>query len=584
MNLKEFSKIIAINPSTISRALNNYPDISIKTKKTIILLAQKYNYSPNLEAKIIGSIKTKTKQRVLIADKISDEALKIFKTNKIDVDQKYKLTEDQIIKIIKNYDGIIVRSFTKVTKKIIESSSKLKVIARAGVGVDNVDVKEATNKGIVVMNSPQSTSRTTAEHAISLLFSLARKIPFAHSSMMSKQWDKEKFKGIEIKNKIIGIVGCGNIGANVVSIAYSLSLNILVYDPYLSADKIEEMNAEKVSLEELLKVSDFVTLHLPFMESTKNLINAKNLKLMKKTSYLINAARGGLINEQDLYNSLKKKLIAGAALDVFENEPLKESPLYELDNIVLTPHLGASTKEAQDNAYIQIAEQISSFLKNGSIVNSVNMTPISGHERKTLKPYIDLSIKLGSFAGQLTENAVKAITIEYEGTAAMINKELLTKSIVSSFLCSFVSNINSINSINVAKKRNIRVSTVTRDEPSEYNSLVRLIITTEKRTRSLAGSIFGGEPRIVEIKGIKINAELGNFNIYLTNKDKVGVISNVTNILTKNKINIATFNLGRIREEGDAIAILQTDQLCNDKILNELRKIKYIDQVKSIAL
>ena len=584
MNLKDFSKIIAINPSTISRALNNYSDISAKTKKTIILLAQKYNYSPNLEAKIIGSIKTKSKQRILIADKISNEALKIFKTNKIDVDQKYKLTEDQIAKIMKNYDGIIVRSFTKVTKKIIESSPKLKVIARAGVGVDNVDVKEATNKGIVVMNSPQSTSRTTAEHAISLLFSLARNIPFAHSSMMSKKWDKEKFKGIEVKNKIIGVVGCGNIGANVVSIAHSLSLNVLVYDPYLSVDKIEEMNAEKVSLDELLKVSDFVTLHLPFMESTKNLINAKNLKLMKKTSYLINAARGGLINEQDLYNSLKKKLIAGAALDVFENEPLKESPLYELDNIILTPHLGASTKEAQDNASIQIAEQISSFLKNGSIVNSVNMTPISGHERKTLKPYFDLSIKLGSFAGQLTENAVKAITIEYEGTAAMINKELLTKSIVSSFLGSFVNNINSINSIDVAKKRNIRVSTVIRDEPSEYNSLVRLIVTTEKRTRSVAGSIFGGEPRIVEIKGIKINAELGNFNIYLTNKDKVGVISNVTNVLTKNKINIATFNLGRIREEGDAIAILQTDQLCNDKILNELRKIKYIDQVKSIAL
>ena len=352
----------------------------------------------------------------------------------------------------------------------------------------------------------------------------------------------------------------------------------------INFDKIEEINAEKVSLDELLKVSDFVTLHLPFMESTKNLINAKNLKLMKKTSYLINAARGGLINEQDLYNSLKKKLIAGAALDVFENEPLKESPLYELDNIILTPHLGASTKEAQDNASIQIAEQISSFLKNGSIVNSVNMTPISGHERKTLKPYIDLSIKLGSFAGQLTENAVKAITIEYEGTAAMINKELLTKSIVSSFLGSFVSNINSINSIDVAKKRNIRVSIVIRDEPSEYNSLVRLIVTTEKRTRSVAGSIFGGEPRIVEIKGIKINADLGNFNIYLTNKDKVGVISSVTNVLTKNKINIATFNLGRIKEEGDAIAILQTDQLCNDKILNELRKIKYIDQVKSIAL
>jgi len=584
MNLKEFSKIIAINPSTISRALNNYPDISAKTKKTIIELAQKYKYSPNLEAKTIGSIKTKANQKILIADKISDEALKIFKVNKINVDEKYNLTEDQIIKISKNYDGIIVRSSTKITKKIIESSTKLKIIARAGVGVDNVDVKEATNKGIVVMNSPQSTSRTTAEHAITLLFSLARKIPFAHSSMMLKNWDKEKFKGIEVKGKIIGIVGCGNIGSNVVSIAQSLSLNVLVYDPYLSVDKIEEMNAEKVSLDELLKVSDFVTLHIPLMKSTKNLINAKKLKLMKKTSYIINAARGGLINELDLYNSLKKNIIAGAALDVFENEPLKKSPLYELNNIILTPHLGASTKEAQDNASIQIAEQISSFLKNGSIINSINMPPISGYERKILKPYIDLSTKLGSFAGQMTENAVKAITIEFEGTAAMLNIELLTRSIVNSFLGSFIDNINSINSIDIAKKRNIRVSTVIKDEPSEYNSLVRLIITTEKRTRSAAASIFGGKTRIVEIKGIKIDAELGNFNIYLTNKDKVGVINSVTHILRKNKINIATFNLGRIKQEGDAITILQTDQLCNDNILNELRKIKYVDQVKSIIL
>jgi len=434
------------------------------------------------------------------------------------------------------------------------------------------------------MNSPQSTSRTTAEHAISLLFSLARKIPFAHSSMMMKKWNKEKFKGIEIKDKIIGVVGCGNIGANVVSLGKSLSLNVLVYDPYLSADKIEDMGAEKVSLEELLKVSDFVTLHLPLMESTKNLINNKNLNLMKKNSFIINAARGGLINEEDLYKSLKNKLIAGAALDVFENEPLKNSPLYELDNIILTPHLGASTNEAQDNASIQIAEQISSYLKNGNIINSVNTSPISRHDSKILKPYVNLSIKLGSFAGQLTENAVKAITIEYEGTAAMINKELLTRSIVSSFLGSFINNINSINSIDVAKERNIRVSTITRDKPSEYNSLIRLIITTEKRTRSVAGSIFGGETRIVEIKGIKIDAELGNFNIYLTNKDKVGVINNVTNILTKNKINIATFNLGRLKQDGDAITILQTDNLCNDKILNELKKIKYVDQVKSIVL
>jgi D-3-phosphoglycerate dehydrogenase len=303
---------------------------------------------------------------------------------------------------------------------------------------------------------------------------------------------------------------------------------------------------------------------------------------MKKTSYIINAARGGLINEKDLFRALKEKIIAGAALDVFEEEPLINSKLHELDNIILTPHLGASTKEAQDSASIQIAEQISSFFKNGSIINSVNTSSISGHESKILKPYLDLSHKLGSFAGQLTENAVKAITIEYEGTAAMINKDLLTMSLVNSFLSSFINDVNYINALKIAKDRNIRVSVITKDQPSEYNSLIRLVVTTEKRTRSVAGSIFGGESRIVEVKGIKIDSELGNFNIYITNKDKVGVINQITNILFKNNINIATFNLGRLTQDGDAIAILQTDELSNADVLNKIRRLKNVNQVKSI--
>jgi D-3-phosphoglycerate dehydrogenase len=583
MNLKEFAKKIGVSPSTVSRALNNYPDISSKTKQTINNLAKKYNYLANAAASTIGSIKIKSNQRILIADKISEEALKIFKKNKIAIDQKYNLDEDQLAKIINNYDGIIVRSSTKVTKKIITSSRKLKIIARAGVGVDNVNVKSATAKGVVVMNSPQSTSRTTAEHTISLLFSLARKIPFAHLSLMSKNWNKNQFKGLEIKNKIIGVIGCGNIGSNVVMIAKALGLNVLVYDPFLSSDKIEDIEAEKVSLDELLKISDFVSLHLPLMESTKNIIDTKKLKIMKKSSYIINTARGGLINEKDLFRALVDKSIAGAALDVFENEPLKDSPFFELDNIILTPHLGASTREAQDNAAIQIAEQMSAFFNNGSIINSINMTSVSGQEKKSLEPYLDLCNKLGSFAGQLTETAVKAITIELEGTAAMLNKDLLTRSLVNNFLGSFIDNINSINAIDVAKDRNIRVSTLINNETSEYNSLIRLMITTERRTRSLAGSIFGGKSRIVEIKGINIDAELGNFNIYITNEDKVGVISEITNILTDNNINIATFNLGRVTKDGDAVSLIQTDQLCNENVIEKLRRIKNVNQVKSIV-
>ena len=307
MNLKDFSKKIGINPSTISRALNNYPDISQKTKDTILKLAKKHKYSPSKSAQFIGSIKPASSFKILIADKISETSYKVFKSNNIEVDKKFNLSEEEIVSIISNYDGVVVRSSTKITKKIINKSKRLKVIARAGVGVDNVDVKSATTKGVIVMNSPQSTSRTTAEHAISLIFSLARKIPFAHFSTISKKWEKNLFKGIELKSKTVGLIGCGNIGSEVAKIARSLQMNVMVYDPYLSVDRIESLDAEKSSLEEVLKLSDFVSLHLPIMSNTKNIIDKKKLKLMKKTSYLINAARGGLINENDLYQALSKK-------------------------------------------------------------------------------------------------------------------------------------------------------------------------------------------------------------------------------------------------------------------------------------
>jgi len=584
MNLKDFSIKIGVNPSTISRALNNYPDISQKTKDTISKLADKYKYKPNKSAQLIGSIKIKSSFKILIADKISDVSYKVFKNNNITTDKKFNLSEDQIVSIISNYDGVVIRSSTKITKKIIEKSKRLKVIARAGVGVDNVDVKSATSNGIVVMNSPQSTSRTTAEHAISLIFSLARKIPFAHFSTINKKWQKEIFKGIELKSKTVGLIGCGNIGSEVAKIAISLQMNVIVYDPYLSSDRIESLDAEKASLDEVLTLSDFVSLHLPLMNNTKNLIDIKKIKLMKKSSYLINAARGGLINENDLYKALQKKIIAGAALDVFEKEPLVNSPLHSLDNIILTPHLGASTVEAQTAASIQVSNQISEFLKNGSISNSVNMSSITGNEKKLLGPYLDLSYNLGSFAGQLTENAIKAITIEFEGTASMVNQDLLTRNIIHNLLGSFIDNVNSINAIEIAKSRNIKISTLKNEQPSEYNTLIRLTVTTDRRSRSVAGSIFGGKSRIVEIKGIKIDAELGNFNVYLTNKDKIGVINNVTEIFTKNKINIATLNLGRVSPDGEAIVLIQTDQICDELILKDLRKIKNVNQVKSIVI
>ena len=583
MNLKEFSKIIGINQSTVSRALNNYPDISDKTKESIQRLAIKHKYKPNSAASTIGSIKSSFKPKILIADKLSDKAITIFKQNKYDYDIKVGLKEDQLIKIIKAYDGVVVRSAAKITKNIIAASTRLKIIARAGVGVDNVAVSDATNKGIIVMNSPQSTSQTTAEHAIALLFSLARKIPFAHQSTIAKKWEKEKFKGIELYEKTIGLVGCGNIGSRVVAMAKGLGMQVLVFDPFLTEDRIDELGADKVTLDELLELSDFVTMHLPLNAKTRDIIDLKKIKQMKKTAYIINAARGGLINEKDLHTALSKNIIAGAALDVFETEPLVTSKFHELDNIILTPHLGASTSEAQDKASIAVATQIVEFFKNGSITNSVNIENVSGHEKSLLMPYLNLTEKLGGFAGQLTETAVKAISIELEGTAAMLNDKLLTQSVVKNLLGSFTDSINSINALEIAKKRGIQVTTTAKSEVSEYNSLIRVIVTTERQTRSIAGSLFGNKPRIVEVKGIKMDADLGSFNIYITNRDTVGVINKITDVFLKNKVNIASFNLGRIVEGGEAIAIIKIDNFVEDGVLEALRSVKDISQAKLIV-
>ncbi|MGY9025575.1 MAG: phosphoglycerate dehydrogenase [Candidatus Pelagibacterales bacterium] len=583
MNLKEFSKIIGINQSTVSRALNNYPDISDKTKESIQRLAIKHKYKPNSAASTIGSIKSSFKPKILIADKLSDKAITIFKQNKYDYDIKVGLKEDQLIKIIKAYDGVVVRSAAKITKNIIAASTRLKIIARAGVGVDNVAVSDATNKGIIVMNSPQSTSQTTAEHAIALLFSLARKIPFAHQSTIAKKWEKEKFKGIELYEKTIGLVGCGNIGSRVVAMAKGLGMQVLVFDPFLTEDRIDELGADKVTLDELLELSDFVTMHLPLNAKTRDIIDLKKIKQMKKTAYIINAARGGLINEKDLHTALSKNIIAGAALDVFETEPLVTSKFHELDNIILTPHLGASTSEAQDKASIAVATQIVEFFKNGSITNSVNIENVSGHEKSLLMPYLNLTEKLGGFAGQLTETAVKAISIELEGTAAMLNDKLLTQSVVKNLLGSFTDSINSINALEIAKKRGVQVTTTAKSEVSEYNSLIRVIVTTERQTRSIAGSLFGNKPRIVEVKGIKMDADLGSFNIYITNRDTVGVINKITDVFLKNKVNIASFNLGRIVEGGEAIAIIKIDNFVEDGVLEALRSVKDISQAKLIV-
>ena len=346
MNLKDFSKKTGINQSTISIALNNYPDISQKTKDTILQLAKKYKYNPNKSAQFIGSIKTSSNFKVLIADKISETSYRVFKNNNISVDKKFNLSENEIISIISNYDGVIVRSSTKITKKIIEKSKRLKVIARAGVGVDNVDVKSATSKGVIVMNSPQSTSRTTAEHAISLIFSLARKIPFAHFSTISKKWEKELFKGIELKSKTVGLIGCGNIGSEVAKIARSLQMNVMVYDPYLSVDRIESVDAEKSSLEEVLKFSDFVSLHLPILKSTKNIIYSKKIKLL------------GPSGSGQLTKMVNQICIAGLVQGLSEAINFGINAGLDMDIVMETISKGAAQSWQMENRYRTMTDDV----------------------------------------------------------------------------------------------------------------------------------------------------------------------------------------------------------------------------------
>jgi D-3-phosphoglycerate dehydrogenase len=518
--------------------------------------------------------------KVLIADKLSKEAVNIFSKNEIQSIVKTGLDVKSLIKELKNCDGLVVRSTTKVTKEIIEVSEKLSVIGRAGIGVDNINIKAATDNGKIVMNAPFGNSITTAEHTITLILCTARQIPYADRTTHEGKWEKSLIKGIEVSGKILGIIGCGNIGSIVAERALGLHFKVIAYDPFLQDKKAKEIGVEKVDLKELFKKSDFITLHTPLNEKTKNIINKESFKMMKKGIRIINCARGGLIDEIALKENLESEHVASAALDVFVEEPPKNNPLLGTKNLILTPHLGAATAEAQEKVAVQIAEQISNYLKTGEISNAVNTFSLTAKEHLTLKPYLKLANLLGSFAGQLTENPIKSIQVEFEGQTANLNSQPILQTIVFALLKTTVDSVNLINSLIVAKSKSIEISSVNHQRESEYQSLIRLIITTEKQTRSVCGTIFGREPRIVEIKGIKINAELSEHNLYISNEDKPGFIRDLSKILADNNINIASLHLGRDTVEGKAIALISIDSKIDNDILNKIKTLPLIIQAK----
>jgi D-3-phosphoglycerate dehydrogenase len=523
--------------------------------------------------------------KVLISDALSPAAVAIFKDRGIEVEFQPALgkDKDKLAEAIDGFDGLAIRSATKVTAKILERAQNLKVIGRAGIGVDNVDIAAATARGIIVMNTPFGNSITTAEHTITLMLSLARQIPEADASTRAGKWEKNKFLGVEIYGKTLGIIGCGNIGAIVAERAIGMKMKVIAYDPYLSDQRALDLGVEKVEIEELLRRADFLTLHTPLTDKTRNIINAEALKLTKKGLRLINCARGGLIDEAALFEALASGRIAGAALDVFATEPATDSPLFKLPNVVCTPHLGASTTEAQENVALQIAEQMSDYLLRGAITNAVNFPSISAEEAPRLKPFVALAEKLGSFAGQLTETGVRRVQISYEGIVAQMNTRALTSAAIAGLLRPMLQDINVVSAPTVAKDRGIVVEETRRDAEGDYESLITLTVTTDRQSRHVSGTVYAdGRPRIVNIKGIRMDAEFGPSMIYITNLDKPGFIGKFSSTLGDAGINIATFHVGREAPGGNAVALIEVDGELPDDVLAKVRALPQVQQAKPL--
>ena len=523
--------------------------------------------------------------KVLISDALSDAAVQIFKDRGIEVDFQPKLGPDKekLAALIGGFDGLAIRSATKVTAKLLENAKNLKVIGRAGIGVDNVDIPAATAKGVIVMNTPFGNSITTAEHAITMMLALAREIPQADASTQAGKWEKNRFMGVEITAKTLGVIGCGNIGSIVVDRAHGLRMKVIAYDPFLSMERARDLGVEKVELEELFRRADFITLHTPLTEKTKNIIDAKSIATMKKGVRIINCARGGLVDETALRQALDSGHVAGAAFDVFVEEPAKTNPLFGHPNVVCTPHLGASTTEAQENVALQVAEQMSDYLLTGAITNAINFPSISAEEAPKLKPFVALAEKLGSFAGQLTESGLSKVQLTYEGAVAQMNTKALTSAALAGLLRPMLGDVNVVSAPVIAKERGMVIEETTREAAGDYESLITVTVVTDRQSRHVSGTVFAdGRPRIVNIKGIRMDAEFGQSMIYITNLDKPGFIGKFSSTMGDAGINIATFHVGREAPGGNAVALIEIDGELPPEVLARVRALPQVQQARPL--
>ena len=521
--------------------------------------------------------------KVLISDKMSPKAAEIFRSRGIEVDEITGKTKDELIAMIGQYDGLAIRSSTKVTKDVLAAATNLKVVGRAGIGVDNVDVPAASAAGVVVMNTPFGNSITTAEHAIALLFALARDIPEADRSTQAGKWEKNRFMGVEVTGKTLGLIGAGNIGSIVADRALGLKMKVVAYDPFLTPERAKDIGVEKGTLDDVLTRADFITLHTPLTDSTRNILSRDNLLKTKKGVRIINCARGGLIDEAALKELLDSGHIAGAALDVFVTEPAHESPLFGTPGFISTPHLGASTDEAQVNVAIQVAEQMSDFLLTGGVTNALNVPSLSAEEAPRLKPYMALAEELGSLSGQLVADSVEAITIEVEGAAAELNIKPITAAVLAGLMRQHSDTVNMVNAPFLARERNIDVAEVRHERETDYHTLVRVTVRTAAGERSVAGTLFGNAtPRLVEIFGIKVEADLKGAMLYVVNEDKPGFIGRLGTKLGEASVNIGTFHLGRRDAGGEAVVLCSLDQPVPQPLLADIAGLPGVKTVKAL--
>lgn len=519
--------------------------------------------------------------KVLISDKLSPRAVEIFKERGVEVDVRTGLKPDELKAIIGDYDGLAIRSATKVTRDVIDVARNVKVIGRAGIGVDNVDIPAASARGIVVMNTPFGNSITTAEHAIAMMFALAREIPAANASTHAGKWEKNRFMGVEVTAKTLGIIGCGNIGAIVAERGIGLRMRVIAFDPFLSAERAADLGVEKVELDTLLARADFITLHTPLTEQTRNILDAKAFAKCRRGVRVINCARGGLIVEEDLKAAIESGQVAGAALDVFPTEPAKENILFGMEQVICTPHLGASTSEAQENVALQVAEQMADYLTTGAVVNALNMPSVTAEDAPKLKPYMQLVEELGSFAGQIARAGITAVTIEYEGHVAELNTRPLTALILKGLLTPLLTSVNMVNAPVIARERGISIKESKNERSGDYQSLVRLRVESEIGPRTVEGTLFGGsKPRIVGVDGVPLEAELTPHMLFIRNHDKPGLIGALGKALADGNINIGSFNLGRSAPGENAICLISVDQPVSEELRIQIEKLEHVVRAK----